>query len=121
MSKWSSYKEQQQLHEGWRQFLNENTMQIAQEVWATNGGASYEGTLVGIAKKAGLQIAPDPDPTKLVLSGPPEAFETFLDGVAADGISREGSADWLQPYEKGRSAATYSREQGFGNYGRGMG
>ena len=70
MSRWSSYKEQQQLHEGWRRFLNEDTMQIAQEVWGMNGGDSFLGTLVGVAKQVGLQIVEDPDRSKLVLDGP---------------------------------------------------
>ena len=111
MSKWSSYKEQQQLREGWRRFLNENTMQIAQEVWGMNGGDSFLGILVGVAKQVGLQIVEDPDRSKLVLDGPPEAFGAFLDAAAAEtGIPRQDIEEWpwLQPYEKGRSAEIHT-------------
>ena len=49
MSKWSSYKEQQQLHEGWRRFLNEDA--------EPSGGENLE-EIYSAAMLGGLEASP---------------------------------------------------------------
>jgi hypothetical protein len=118
MSKWSSYKGYQQLHEGWRRFLNEaafprgetNGVQICAEWWKTVGGGYGRMELndwVVEANDLGIENNGFEDAAqggKLVLMADDNKLQQFSEYLARKSRSElDEVMAWYQPYVKGKT------------------